>query len=521
MNRWMSTAGQSSMLGFRAKAQMRGGQLRLGWLLCALVIWGMTANAQEQPKWAEDLPNLPAKAGWYQGLGMAKAAGKEDTAWDAAASRARTQIASQIRVRINSSVTHAVQETAAGTDMSLTDAYASTTEQITTATLEGIVLERWFDEDNGLLYAYGAISQAEVEARFREKMQDALASARTYNAAAQKALERDDPFTACSQLLEAMKVVSLAEASLERTISASLDGSGPNVPVFPVLQTKICGVLSRLQFEVLGGDRQEAQRGKALGQPLKGRIQFQSDRGILPVRNAQVAAAFVAPATGKLPTDFRTTAAGEFVIPVNEISSGEAANRIRVSLALPGLAALAGRYPDLSRCNNSTFLDYAFSLKSRSTSTVAIRIIETNLGSPRAKSSVQEQIQRLLVGGRYTVVEDSRVLRLVSEAQLNQAITSGDYHTVSTALGNIAEIAVIGQVEATQRNNPMPQIFFSAGRAVVRVVDCKTGVVLGSVILENEKEGGATYENAGSRLLEAMAKKVGDRVKTELDKALE
>ncbi len=64
-------------------------------------------------------------------------------------------------------------------------------------------------------------------------------------------------------------------------------------------------------------------------------------------------------------------------------------------------------------------------------------------------------------------------------------------------------------------------MYFSAGRAVVRVLDCKTGVILGSVVLENEKEGGATYENAGSRLLEAMAKKVGDRIKLELDKALE
>lgn len=502
-------------------ARRRNARSGLAFFACLLLTLGMAANAQDRPRWADDLPNLPQKPGWYQGLGMAKATGKEDTAWDAAAGRARAQIAAQIRVRINSSVSHAVQETASGTDMSLTDAYASTTEQLTSATLEGIVLERWYDEDAEMIYAYGAISQAEVEERFREKMQDALASARVFYAAARKAMERDDPFTACSQLLEAMKVVSLAEASLERTITASLDGPGPSVPVLPVLQSRMCGFLSRLQFETLGGDRQEAQRGKALAEPLRGRVMFQSDRGVVAVRNAQIAAAFVAPAAGKLPTDFRTTSRGEFTIPVNEITAGEATNRIRVTLALPGLAALAGRYADLARCNNSTFLDFEFSLKSRSTSTVAIRIVESNMGVARAKSSVQEQIQRLLVGGRYTVVEDSKVLRLISETQLTQAITSGDYHMVSGALGKIAEIAVIGQVEATQRNNPMAQIYFSNGRAVVRVIDCKSGVVLGSVILENEKEGGATYENAGNRLLEAMAKKVGERIKAEIDKALE
>jgi hypothetical protein len=318
-----------------------------------------------------------------------------------------------------------------------------------------------------------------------------------------------------------MKVVSLAEASLERTITASLDGNGPNIPVFPVLQSQMCGFLSRLQFEVSGGDHQEAQRGKALAEELRGRLMFRSDHGVMPVGNAQMSATFVTPASGKVATDFRTTARGEFSIPVNEITSGEAASRIRVSLALPGLVAFVAKFPDLSRCATSAFVDYSFSLKSRTTSTVAIRIVETNLGVPRAKSSVQEEIQRLLVGGRYTVIEDSKVLRLVSEGQLTGAITSGDYHAVAGPLGKIAEIAIIGQVAASERNNPMPQIYFGSGRAVVRILDCRTGVILGSVLLENEKEGGATYENACNKLLESMAKKVGERVKVELDKALE
>jgi hypothetical protein len=229
----------------------------------------------------------------------------------------------------------------------------------------------------------------------------------------------------------------------------------------------------------------------------------------------------VTPASGKIVSDFRTTPQGEFSVAVNEVTSGEAASRIRIALALPGLAAFVARFPDLARCAASAFLDYTFSLKSRTTATVAIRIVETNLGVPRAKSSAQEEIQRLLVGSRYTVMEDSKVLRLVNEGQLTAAITSGDYHAVAGPLGKIADIAIIGQVTASERNSPMAQIYFSTGRAVVRVLDCKTGVILGSVVLENEKEGGASYENAGSKLLEAMAKKVGERVKSELDKALE
>ncbi len=45
-------------------------------LLLVMTLLSVPAMAQDRPGWARDLPNLPTKAGWYQGLGMAKDAGK-------------------------------------------------------------------------------------------------------------------------------------------------------------------------------------------------------------------------------------------------------------------------------------------------------------------------------------------------------------------------------------------------------------------------------------------------------------
>jgi len=64
-------------------------------------------------------------------------------------------------------------------------------------------------------------------------------------------------------------------------------------------------------------------------------------------------------------------------------------------------------------------------------------------------------------------------------------------------------------------------MYFGSGRAVIRIIDCKTGMVLGSVNLENEKEAGATYDHAGRKLLEKMSKNVADVVLQEMQKALE
>ncbi|HSQ75335.1 MAG TPA: hypothetical protein VLT13_07245 [Bacteroidota bacterium] len=485
-------------------------------LLCSASVYG-----QDEPSWASDLPNLPQRAGWYQGLGITKVTGDGTADWNDASGKARGQIASQIRVRISSSVTNAMQETSSGSETTVAAAFASTTEQITTATLEGIALERWLDEDNGLLYAYGAISQAEVERRFRERMEDAVASARVYHAGARKALDRNDPYTAFGQLFEAMKVVSLAEAALDRTLAASLDGTGGAVPLMPALQTQMCGMLSKLQFEILAGDNQDAERSKALPAPLRGRLSYRSEQGTLPVNNAVLTASIVPPATGTIVKDVRTGSTGEFTIPVQEILGGEAVNRIRVTLSLQGVDVIAAQSPELTRCWSTAYVDYTFKMRSRTNIAVAIRILETNMGSPRAKSTVQEQIQRQLLGSRYSIVEDSKALSGLTPGRIQEVLASGEYNELVAALGKHADVAILGEVSTAQRSNPFPQMYFSSGRAIVRVIDCKTGMLLGNVNIEDGKEGGATYEHAGNKLLDKMGKSVAESVIAEMKKALE
>jgi hypothetical protein len=490
----------------------------------AIILFPLTgsgARAQDKPSWAADLPNIPQRAGYYQGLGITKATADGAADWNDASGKARAQISSQIRVRISNTVSRAVQETSSGTDNTIAEAYASTTDQITTASLEGIVLERWFDEDAGTLYAYGAISQAEVERRFREKMEDALASARVYNAGAAKALERNDPFTALGQLSEAILVVALAEGALDRTLSASLDGKGEAVPVMPALQTQLCGMLSRMQFEVLEGNGQEAERGKGLAAPLRGRVSFRSDHGTYPLKNADLVPSFVAPATGRVPEDIRTDAAGEFTLPVIEVKNGEAVNRVRVSPGVPGAAVLKAKSPDLARCWSTAYLDFTFKMKSRTNITLALRILESNMGAVRAKSSVQEEVQRGLLGSQYSILDESKALGGMTPEQIHAALTSGDYGPIMAAIGKHADIAIVGEATTAERSNPFPQMYFGVGRVVLRILDCKTGRVLGSVLMEDQKEGGPTYDQAGRKLLEKMGRSASEQVRQEIKSALE
>ncbi len=486
-----------------------------------LLLVASVAFPQGKPKWAEDLPNLPQRQGYYQGLGITRATADGAADWNDASGKARAQISSQIRVRISNTVTRAIKETASGADIAIAEAYASTTDQITSASLEGVVLERWFDEDTGNLYAYGAISQAEVERRFREKMEDAIASARVYYQGARKAIDRNDPFTALGQLSEAMLVVALAEGALDRTIAASLDGAGPATPVLPELQTQLCGMLSKLQFEALDGNGQDAERGKGLEAPLHGRLSFKSDHGTYPVKNAVLVPSFVAPAAGRVPEDVRTDAAGEFTLPVIEVKNGESVNRVRVVPGVPGAAVLKAQSPDLARCWSTAYVDFTFKMKSRTNITMAVRILESNMGTVRSKSSVQEEVQKGLLESQYAILDDSHALGEMSTEKIHTALSTGDYRPVLATVGKRADVIIVGEATTAERSNPFPQMYFGAGRVILRILDCKTGRVLGSVVMEDQKEGGPTYEQAGRKLLEKMARTAAEQVRTEVKKALE
>jgi hypothetical protein len=64
-------------------------------------------------------------------------------------------------------------------------------------------------------------------------------------------------------------------------------------------------------------------------------------------------------------------------------------------------------------------------------------------------------------------------------------------------------------------------MYFGAGRVVLRILDCKTGRVLGSVLMEDQKEGGPTYDQAGRKLLEKMGRSASEQVRQEIKNALE
>jgi hypothetical protein len=105
--------------------------------------------------------------------------------------------------------------------------------------------------------------------------------------------------------------------------------------------------------------------------------------------------------------------------------------------------------------------------------------------------------------------------------EIHSALTSGDYRPILATVRKRADVVIVGEASAAERSNPFPQMYFGSGRVLLRILDCKTGRVLGSVVMEDQKEGGPTYEQAGRKLLEKMARTAAEQVREEMKNALE
>jgi hypothetical protein len=240
----------------------------------------------------------------------------------------------------------------------------------------------------------------------------------------------------------------------------------------------------------------------------------------VPAKNVALAVTFISPAAGSIAAISKTNERGEFQLAVTEVTAGDAVNTIRVGIALSGIDLLSTKLSDALRCLAQTYVDFTFKLKTKSNITIAMRILEYNLSGKRAKSSVQEEIQKKLIDDRYTIREESAVQKLVRDDKVDAAVRSGDFHTIVAGLSHVADIVVVGLVTTERRTNPSPGIFFCGGTAVIRAIDTHTGQVLASVSVDNEKDGGGTYEVASVRLLQKLGRKIGEELKAGIDSAL-
>ena len=130
-------------------------------------------------------------------------------------------------------------ETFSAAGSSVAQSFASTTDQLTEGTLEGVIVERWFDRDHRTLYAYASIEKAAVDRKFEEQLGSALASATVSYNAGVKAVAHGDVYLGLRDYQQAVTDVAFAEFYLKRTVTGDLRGGHARAaPPLPLVRAR-------------------------------------------------------------------------------------------------------------------------------------------------------------------------------------------------------------------------------------------------------------------------------------------
>ncbi|HUU02010.1 MAG TPA: LPP20 family lipoprotein [Myxococcota bacterium] len=146
------------------------------------------------PSWVNAQPNLP---GYYIGIGIAVSHGDEAADWNRARNAGYVELASTLKVHINSVITDYFKENNlklykkdnVTKDTSRTDSsYSTDTQFFVDQTLEGVEInDRWKDTSQNKYWMLVRLSKAEIARRIRERLEKARKKALDYVVAAVKA----------------------------------------------------------------------------------------------------------------------------------------------------------------------------------------------------------------------------------------------------------------------------------------------------------------------------------------------
>jgi len=247
--------------------------------------------ARAAPAWVNAQPKMP---GYYVGIGVATSHGDEEGDWARARNNAYTELASTLKVHINSVIKDYFREKNlklykkdnVTKDVSRQDSsYASNTSFFVDQTLEGVEIhDRWKDTGQKKYWMLVRLSKAEIERRLRERLEKARKKAVDYARAAVSAQQ-------AGRVAEAFKGWFNAYLALREyfggVVEFDLDGDGKNEVLNHEIERAVHRLASSLDWSAENPDR-SAVIGKGLDQPLAVTVSYSGK----PVASLPVAFAF-------------------------------------------------------------------------------------------------------------------------------------------------------------------------------------------------------------------------------------
>lgn len=461
--------------------------LSIFFLLCII------APAGELPSWVE---KRPSDDRYYYGVASStESVAKAD---ETAVQRLLQEISSTVTV----SIRDYYQEAGESSGSEGRSVYEKISTLYSASDLEDLEFtRRYYDEERRTWYSLVRLSKASLESLFRRKAENARQKSREWEAAAAAALAAGNISEALQKRVMALDEVLITQASIRQLLRAPVGGE-EDVLLQEYLDAAVREMLRNLEFELLSGGGQDAMRGEAFPEAVKGRLSYRSDGDKIPAAGLGLKLSFIN-AEGRFFEDcIVTDSDGGFVIQVEELiaaSSGSPA--IRTGIDLPISEEFSGTLKSLSELLNRTVLDVAFNVAAKTSSRIFLHISEIRDDEIMKRSSSEMQLARTLITDKFRIV-DKRVINLAERDALAMVIDYEDWQTFFKLVGENADMALLGSVTAEPTQDTGFGLVFASASARLSLLNLRNKQLVKSIEI-NDVEGDGS--DAGSAMDSAVA----------------
>lgn len=456
------------------------------------MIWSGQAICQERPSWAKNLPNIIEMQGYVQGLGSAMSSENpsENETWETAINRARSNLINQIQVQIISESTSQIQETDRNGQFDVESFFSEDIRAFSSLELQDVQVERWYEEENGLFYAYVKVPENYIQSLQKEYLENAQYASEFYREVSNRFIENGDVFSGLLMILDGAESLHRLRMNIQKT-GRSGQTSYDIDKIIAEYEEQGCNLLGKIKLYATTTIDRKIDPNQSYPGLINGNVIFetgQEKENITGQINMSVA--------GRKPFDADMSiqySGNEFQVNLEEIYAASGRNELEIKIELPQYNFLMDPTTALSRCIQNLSLLITVEVEGRGDHKIGIQVIERTDGTPATHQQASSFLMSALTGNGFEV---STGIEGNCRPQPKQEY---DYF-------------ICGQVDVRDKSNPRPNIYFATAEASIKVYDVEQKKAVHVINLESVREGGNSYRSAGNRAASIIYEQITSQV---------
>lgn len=458
---------------------------------------------------------------YVQGVGLAKASGNPVADRQMADQNAFSEIARQIFAQVSSEISVERMEVVGEKVETVLGRMVANSRIRTSLTVSGLkIVERYYDPSERIFYSLAILDRTAASAPHRSALARHETDYRNQLQEAERYLQMGRVLQAILSLKEAFHAAFRYQEVLPSfQLLAPRDGFGDlellTPPSYVPVLSRLTEILSRLQLNIVEGDKQKFIMGKSLPAPLAVRLTLEGEKA-LPVNDVLVNFRFET-GSGIISSNVRTNTDGLASSLVQKV--GRTWARLYTVAAELDLRELADTTAYAAEWNRQLSagarkVAFQFERKRAPTPTKVLILVEQSSQYGVRTSLAREVLSQELSEVGFSPLSETDI-GSASAKMVRDAVQNGEFEPLRTRFLGAFEIIIVGEISVQPRSDVQGMKIFGAS-GLVKAVSLTTGLTLGAESFQDVRGFGNTEEQAAENAVRAATLKTTETIVGEI-----